>query len=247
MHLKNIDFLEIFGIKVSKLSTDTFLKCINDSISSNKKLTIAYANADTLNKIYLNESLKKIYDTFDLVHPDGIGIYLASKFLNGNDGLEERLSGSDFYLDLINESVLKNWNYFFFGHDSNTLESIKVAYPLLNISALQEGYIFENAKVIEAINEINPDIIIIGLSCPIQEKWIHENKNKINFKVILAVGDGINIFADKKKRGPLFMRKLGLEWVTRYALNPVSNFRKYIVGNPLFIYRLLKEKLKSLK
>jgi len=245
MHLRNIEFLEIFGIKVSKLTYNTFLKCINDSIMGNKKLAVAYANANTLNKLYNNESLKNIYDIFNLVHPDGVGVYLASKFLYGKGGLEEILTGSDFYIDLINESVKKKWSYFFFGHDISTLESVKEAYPRLNISALQEGYTFENEKVVETINEINPDIIIIGLSCPIQEKWILENKNKINFKVILAVGDGIRIFANKKKRGPLFMRRIGLEWLTRYALNPVSNFRKYIIGNPLFIYRVLKEKFKS--
>jgi len=245
MHLKNIEFLEIFGIKVSKLTHNSFLKCINESITGNKKLAVAYANADTLNKSYNIESLKRIYDSFNLVHPDGIGVYLASKFLYGKGGLEERLTGSDFYIDLINESVKKKWSYFFFGNNDRTLESVKKAYPRLNISALQEGYTFENERVVETINKINPDIIIIGLSCPIQEKWIHENINRINFKVILAVGDGIRIFANKKKRGPLFMRRIGLEWVMRYALNPVSNFRKYIIGNPLFIYRVLKEKLKS--
>jgi len=243
MPLKNIHFLEIFGIKVSKLTTDSFLKCINDSITGNKNLSVAYANADTLNKIYKNESLKKIYDSFDLIHADGIGIYLASKFLYGKNGLEERLTGSDFYIKLINESIKKNWSYFFFGHDYNTLSSVKDAYPRLNISALQEGYTFENEKVVEIINKKNPDIIIIGLSCPVQEMWIHENKNRINFKVILAVGDGIGIFANKKKRGPLLMRKIGLEWLTRYALEPVSSFRKYIIGNPLFIYRVVKEKI----
>lgn len=245
MHLKNIDSTEVFEINVSKLTSENFLKCIGSSIKENKKLSIAYANADTLNKIYNDKNLKKIYNAFELVHPDGIGIYLASKFLSGKCGLDERLTGSDFYEVLIKESIKENWSYFFFGHDELTLQKIGKAYPDLNISAVQEGYKFDNEKVIEEINKINPDIIIIGLSCPIQEKWIYENKSRINFKVILAVGDGIKIFAKLKKRGPLFLRKLGFEWLTRYTLNPVSNFRKYILGNPLFIYRVIKDKLKS--
>ena len=245
MNLRNIQHLEIFGIKVNKLTDNSFLKCINESIGENKKLAVAYANADTLNKIYKNENLKKIYNSFDLVHPDGIGIYLASKLLYGKAGLEERLTGSDFYIKLIDKSIEKNWSYFFLGHDYNTLKSVTEAYPSLNVSALQEGYTFENEKVIERINKISPDILIIGLSCPLQEEWIHENKNKINYKVILAVGDGIKIFANTKKRGPLFMRKIGLEWLARYALDPVSNFKKYVIGNPIFIYRVLKEKIKS--
>ncbi|MEO6695813.1 MAG: WecB/TagA/CpsF family glycosyltransferase [Ignavibacteria bacterium] len=247
MHLKEIDFLEIFGIRVSKLTNTSFLKCIDRSIKENKKLSVAYANADTLNKVYSDENLKKIYGSFDLVHPDGIGIYLAAKFLYGNSGLEKRLTGSDFYTYLISNSIEKNWSYFFFGHDTKTLEKISKKYPALNVRGFQEGYNFQSRNVIDTINNINPDILIIGLSCPLQEKWIHKNRDKLNYKVIIAVGDGIKVFADEKRRGPLLLRNLGLEWFARYLTNPVSNFRKYIIGNPLFIYRVLNEKFKSNK
>lgn len=243
--MKKPETINIFGVEINKLTNESFLNYIKAGINHRSRLAIGYANADTLNKIYDDSSLKDIYRSFDLIHPDGTGIYLASGFLFGKNGLNVRLTGSDFYPILINESIKNNWKYFFFGHTDSILEEIRKQHPLLNISGTNEGYHFNNSKVIEKINNAEPDIIIIGLSCPRQEKWMSENREKIKFKVMLAVGDGIRIFANKKKRGPLIFRRLGLEWLARLSSDPVSNFEKYVKGIPLFISRIMALKLKS--
>lgn len=245
MKANKIDTLNIFGVKVSKLTDVTFLECIKICIAENRNLRIGYANADTLNKSYDDANLRNILNSFDIVHPDGIGVYLASRFLYQNDGLEKRLTGSDFYSILIKESTRNNWSFFFFGHTIDTLNEIKRLHPELNIAGLHGGYEFSNSEVINKINAANPDIIIVGLSCPVQEKWVFENSYLLKYKVILCTGDGIKVFAGKKIRGPVFMRKMGLEWSIRYLTNPVSNFKRYIIGVPVFIFRILKENLKT--
>lgn len=237
--------INIFGININKLDNDSFLKVINDGISGRSKLCIAYANADSLNKIYGNAELKQIYRSFPIIHPDGIGVYLASKLLYGNKGLKVRFSGSDFYEHLIKNSILNNHNCYFFGHTEEILTEIKKVNPRLNVSGFQEGYNFITETVISNINRINPDMIVIGLSCPLQEKWMYDNRDKINFGTMIAVGDGIKVFANKKIRGPLFIRKSGFEWLVRLISDPVSNFRKYITGIPLFMIRIIMEKFKS--
>lgn len=243
--MKKPESINIFGVEINKLTNESFLNYIKEGIFSNSRLAIGYANADTLNKIYGDSSLKDIYNSFDLIHPDGTGIYFASGLLFGKNGLDVRLTGSDFYPILINESIKNNWKYFFFGHTDIILEEIRRQYPLLNISGTNEGYHFDNTSVIEKINKAEPDIIIIGLSCPYQEKWMAENKDKIKFKIILAVGDGIKVFANKKRRGPVIFRRLGLEWLTRLVSDPVSNYNKYVKGIPLFISRIMALKLKT--
>lgn len=243
--MKKTGTVNIFGIEIDKLSNESFLHFIKESISKKKKVLIGYANADTLNKIYDDNSLKDIYNSFDLVHPDGIGIYLASGFLFGKNGLNERLTGSDFYPILINESIKQNWKYFFFGHTDEILSEIGKKHPQLNISGSNEGYNFDNSTVTDKINQADPDVIIIGLSCPYQEKWMYDNRDKINFKIMLAVGDGIKVFADKKTRGPKIFRTFGLEWLVRLISDPASNFSKYVRGIPVFISRIIAAKLNS--
>jgi len=212
---------------------------IDEAVTSGNKITIAYANADTLNKIYNDRSLAGIYKTFDYIHPDGIGIFLASKYLFGKTGMSERFTGSDYYLKLITESINKKHSFFFFGHTSEELNKIQKKFPGLKISGLQEGYSFSDEKVIDKINTSGSDILIIGLSCPVQEKWMHKNKDKVNCKVILAVGDGIKVFSGDKIRGPAFMRKFGFEWLVRMFTEPGKNFRRYLLGIPVFIRRVI--------
>ncbi|MBK8982267.1 MAG: WecB/TagA/CpsF family glycosyltransferase [Ignavibacteria bacterium] len=212
---------------------------IDDAVTSGDKITVAYANADTLNKIYNDRSLTGVYKTFDYIHPDGIGIYLASKYLFGKNGMSERFTGSDYYLKLISESINKKHSIFFFGHTSEELNKIQKKFPGLKISGLQEGYNFTDESVIDKINNSGADILIIGLSCPVQEKWMFKFKDKINCNVILAVGDGIKVFSGDKIRGPAFMRKLGLEWLVRMFAEPGKNFSRYFLGIPIFIKRVI--------
>ncbi|MBL8006848.1 MAG: WecB/TagA/CpsF family glycosyltransferase [Ignavibacteria bacterium] len=246
MENKN-SIVEIFGIRIENITNDEFLNLISDGITCGRKMTIAYANADSLNKIYENEFLKNIYRSFDIIHPDGIGVYIASKILYGKNGLQARITGSDFYERLISESVKNNWSCFFFGHKKVILDEIQKSNPLLKISGTEEGYNYESDKIIGKINSAKPDIIIIGLSCPMQENWIFQNKEKINGGILFAVGDGIKVFAGKKLRGPVFIRKMGFEWFVRLINYPIKHFKKYVTGIPKFIYRILKETVKSVK
>lgn len=238
--------INIFGVEINKLTYENFLGIIEETIRKGNQLTIGYANADTLNKIYENNDIKNVYNSFDLIHPDGVGVYLASKFLYGRNGLEQRITGSDFYQLLLDELIKNNRRVFFFGHNESTLNKIKLKHPKLNICGLQEGYNFDDSRVFEKLNNSDTDILIIGISSPLQENWIYKNKDKINFKVILPVGDGIKVFSGEKIRGPLIFRRMGLEWFVRYITAPAANFNKYIIGIPLFIIRILKQKF-SLK
>jgi N-acetylglucosaminyldiphosphoundecaprenol N-acetyl-beta-D-mannosaminyltransferase len=234
--------ITILGIRVSKLTGAELVDLIRDAVDSGKKLKIAYANAHTLNMAYQDESLKRIFHSFDLIHPDGIGIYWASRIMDKDEALPERMTGSDFYKLLTDQSMKNRWRLFFFGHSPEILSRLKENSPGLNIVGLQEGYHFLNVEVIDKINRAKPDILIVGLSCPKQEKWIDGHGDEVKAKVILAVGDGIRVFSGDKPRGPLLLRQLGLEWFVRYLTNPIKYFRRYVIGNPLFILRVLKSK-----
>jgi len=112
-NLRDIDSVNIFGLNISKISYEEFLVYIESSISGKVKRVIGYANADTLNKINKYEQLKDIFSGFDLIHPDGIGVFLASGLLKGKEGLKVRFTGSDIYPVLIDRSIKNNWSYFF--------------------------------------------------------------------------------------------------------------------------------------
>jgi N-acetylglucosaminyldiphosphoundecaprenol N-acetyl-beta-D-mannosaminyltransferase len=239
----NNEKINIFGVHIDKIDYGILLSRIYISISQNKKLTAAYANVNTLNLLYNNPKLKGILNSFDIVHPDGIGAYYASLFLYGKNGFRQRITGSDFYPLLIKESIKRNWRIYFLGHNIKTLEKIKPANQDLNIAGYTEGFNFDTPDIIEKVNNSRADILIAGLGFPGQEEWIKANENQLNCKVILAVGDGIKVFSKTKIRGPAVLGKIGLEWLVRLIINPRRYWKRYLIGNPVFLYRIIKLKL----
>lgn len=235
--------IDIYGLKIKNVSYDSMLDYISDAINKGEKKNITYANANTINWLFRNNQIEGKLNSFDIVHHDGIGIYLASKILYGSKGFSERVTGSDFYPLLASEASKNYWKIFFLGHDEKTLSKIEPVYPKLNICGYNEGYNFDNNEVIKKINLHNPDILIVGLGAPKQENWILENKDRLNYRVCIAVGDGIKVFSKTKARGPSFLRKIGFEWLFRAIVNPLKYGKRYLIGNPLFLYRIIKLKM----
>jgi len=239
--------IELLGIKFSNVSYKEILDAIQFAIQTKKQLTICYANANSINLSFKEIIIRRLLSEFDIVHPDGFGVYLASKLLYGSNGFSLKQSGSDFYKFLIELSIKKKLSLFLFGDMDKTLYKIKLNYPELLIVGLQNGFNFNNKNLLIEINKTNPDILIVGTGTPLQENWIVENKNLINTKIIIAVGDGIKIFAGTKKRGPKFIQKIGLEWFVRFLYEPKRLWKRYFIGIPLFIFRIIKFKFTNAK
>ena len=238
------DSININGIKVDILSYQQFCSLFEGALASRSQIAAGYANANTINVSFKKPELVKYFDFIDIVHPDGIGMNFASKKLNGNKKIP-RFTGSDLYPYLTDIAVKYNSKIFFLGHDDETLNKIPANNKALNICGMQNGYdIPEN--IAEIINNSACDILIVGLGTPLQEKWLFENRYLLKCSFILLVGDGIKVFAGIKQRGPAFFRKSGLEWLYRFIKNPFKYFNRYIIGNPLFLYRIFRIKMRKL-
>ncbi|HMN47659.1 MAG TPA: WecB/TagA/CpsF family glycosyltransferase [Ignavibacteriaceae bacterium] len=235
--------LDILYVEISKVDYSDIQISIKNTFLEGKQIVITGANVNTINLALENLKFREVLSNFNLLHPDGIGVFLASKFLYGKNGFSKRITGSDFYIELIKESLKNNWSFFFFGDTDETLSKISKANPDLYVKGFCNGFNFNNDKLIKDINTAKPDILIVGLGSPKQEDWIVTNRDNVNAKVIVAVGDGIKVFAGTKKRGTKLVRILGLEWFVRLINEPKRLWKRYIIGIPLFILRVLKYKL----
>lgn len=240
---KNPKLIHIWNLKINLLNYSEILNEIISSVKNKKKLSITYANSNTLNKVYKDISTAEKINSFDIIHPDGVGVYFSTRFLFKENIDFKRITGSDLYLLLVNECTRHNFKVFFFGHRLKTLNKIHSHIPDLNICGIQEGYDFDNSSLLKSIQSAHPDVLIVGLGQFKQEEWILSNKDKIDVPVILAVGDGIKVFAGTKIRGPVFARKMGLEWSFRLLRNPFKYWFRYTIGNSLFLMRIIKSKM----
>ena len=238
--------VNINGIKIDITDYSILLQQINSAIDQNRNLCIAYSNANSVNFSYNNPEFKNYLRKFDITHPDGIGIKLAINFLCPGLYKGSRFTGSDFYPLLTADAIKHNRKVFFFGNTEEVLSKISGNNNGLQIAGLHNGYNFEDEKVIAQINASMTDVLIIGLGTPLQEKWIAEHRERISCRVIICVGEGISVFAGTRQRGPVFLHTIGMEWLYRLLSSPLKYFKRYIIGNPLFLYRIIILKMRKL-
>jgi len=238
--------MKFLGIEISSLNYKKIIKKIKTEITEKEegKYLITYLTVASAYKVMKNPKLSSVYNKFNMVHPDGIGISWAAKILFGKNSGIKRMYGSDLYLHLIKEAKKNNWKIFFFGDTQKTLELISKKNPELNIVGFQSGFNFREKEVIKKINNSNADLLIVGMGAPCQELWVTRNLN-VKARVIICVGDGIKVFAGVKKRGPKFLRKAGFEWLVRLLNEPGRLWKRYLLETPQLFYYLIKIKFKE--
>lgn len=237
--------VNILGININDLSYEHLLSYIETGIYLNEKRTAAYVNVNSINQALDSIRFYETLHQFDLRHSDGFGVFLASKVLHGADCLENRNTGSDFYPHLVKKIIERNWRIYILGDTKETLELIQRKNPGMIITGMSSGYGFYTEKVLEEIRKNRPEILLVGLGTPLQEDWIIDNLQKISANVVISVGDGLKVLAGTKFRGPQFIRKIGLEWTFRLLQNPKRYGRRYLLGIPRFLLRIVKEKINN--
>lgn len=237
--------MNICGINIDKISYDEVLAIIDDSIKNNNFISISNPNFYIINSSCKNQALKTTINNMNVRLSDGIGVYLASKFLYGKSGLDSITKGTDLYYKILRYANENNLKMLFYGGDIKTPELLSNImnrhFPDIKITGIFSR--FENKDlVIEQILNTRPDIVFIGLGTPTQENFISINFEKFNIPVSISVGSGIDFISGHMKRAPKWMLKLQLEWLHRLLHEPARLWKRYIIGLPLFFCRVIRFK-----
>jgi N-acetylglucosaminyldiphosphoundecaprenol N-acetyl-beta-D-mannosaminyltransferase len=188
----------------------------------------------------------------DILIPDGIGIVMASHFLNGK--IRKRITGADVFFGLqerLNQG--KGYSVFFLGSTNETLsiiqEKMKVDYPRVKVAGSYsppfklEFSAEDTEAMVKAVNDSGADVLWVGMTAPKQEKWIFQNKDRLKVKFAGAIGAVFDFYAGRVKRAHPFFQKLGLEWLVRLVKEPRRLWRRYLVNTFIFLWCLLWAKL----
>lgn len=208
------------------------------------KKTIFYVDAYHFNIANKDSGYKKILQEATFVHASGIGPVLASRMLGRS--LPERTPTPDFIEEIFAIGERKKWSFYLLGGEERIVEKaagkLRERFPKLKIAGYHHGFFTTHHEVVEEINRAKPDIVMVGMGPPKQEKWIEENKDKINAKVFWAVGALFDVLSGKRKRGPKWVQDMGFEWIFRLFQEPKRLWRRYVFGNTAFLFTVLREK-----
>lgn len=219
----------------NKLINQTFEEYkqgLTDTIVKNGKKFIITANTETFTIAMEDEEFLKILldKNIELIS-DGIGLVKMSKYY-GNK-LKERIPGIDLIGHLLNECNKLNKSVYFYGAKENVINKmipiVKNKYPNLQILGYKNGYSYNRDEIFLEIEQLNPDLCLVALGIPDQEKLIYKHINKFKRGIFIGVGGTFDILSGEKKRAPKIFLKFNLEWLYRITTEPkrIKRFYKY--------------------
>jgi N-acetylglucosaminyldiphosphoundecaprenol N-acetyl-beta-D-mannosaminyltransferase len=230
-------------------SSSVQVKRVDGSTSSLKKRYVKdspnigfFINVNSINLLLSNNDFKDTLQQADRLLADGSGMRLAAK--SAGYLLKDNTNGTDMLPHLCKKCVEQGKSLYFFGSKpgiaAKAASKLRQLYPGLIITGTQHGFIKPDQfqKQIQQINESGCDILLVAMGSPFQEQWLLEHRNKLTCQTALAVGGLFDYYSGDIARAPLFIRELGLEWVWRLSQEPMKKFTRYVIGNPLFLFRI---------
>lgn len=217
------------------------------------KLLINTINAHSYNTALKDAFFAEALMKGDALIPDGASIVMACRKLKAKSQPTERIAGWDLFAMEMERLNQKGGTCFFMGSSEKVLklirEKAKTVYPNIRIETYSPPYKpefseEENRAIIEAINRANPDLLWIGMTAPKQEKWAYRHWNELDIHCHCGtIGAVFDFFAGTMERAPLWWQEHSLEWLYRLLKEPKRMWRRYIIGNTLFIWNIFREML----
>lgn len=215
------------------------------------KLLINTINAHSYNTALKDSLFAEALTKGDVLIPDGASVVMACRWLKAKSQPVERIAGWDLFVHEMDRLNRKGGTCFFMGSSEKVLELIRkraaVDYPNIKVETYSPPYKPEfseedNKGIIEAINKANPDLLWIGMTAPKQEKWTYTHWKELDIHCHVGnIGAVFDFFASTVERAPLWWQEHGLEWLYRLLKEPKRMWRRYIIGNTLFLKNVVKE------
>lgn len=216
------------------------------------KILINTINAHSYNTAQKDNLFAEALKNGNFLIPDGISIVKACKFLKAQSRPQKRIAGWDLFQMEMQKLNSKGGKCFFMGSSEKVLKLIKqqaaIDYPNIIVECYSPPYKQEftekdNEAITNAINCANPDLLWIGMTAPKQEKWVYSHWKELNIHChVGTIGAVFDFFARTVDRAPIWWQAHGIEWLYRLIKEPKRMWRRYIIGNTLFLYNICKEK-----
>ncbi|MBI5647182.1 MAG: WecB/TagA/CpsF family glycosyltransferase [Ignavibacteriae bacterium] len=235
------------GVRLDLLEQAAILERVAAAIATRTRCVIAGPHFSILLQAQDDDALRVTLNSCDIVHPDGIGSVLGLRI--GAGVAARRVNGTDLYVAMLRSFPPTDVRYYFLGGDDETQRrlraSLREKWSQLSSERIHgaAGLLrLDDAGPADAVNAASPDVLFVGLGSPLQFQWIERWRDVLHVPVIVAVGAGLEFLSGRRARAPRLMRALGLEWLHRLLLEPRRLWRRYLLGIPRFLVRILRER-----
>lgn len=235
--------ISVLGVPFDIITMEQTIEQILTFMQGNECKSVYTPNPEMIMTAREDQEFAEVLQNGDLVIPDGIGVVIASRL--GKNPLPERVAGYDTVQNLFQRMKDTSFTVYFLGAAPGIAEEaaqkMKAKYPGLQIVGWHHGYFTKEDEpaILKEINETKPDLLLVGLGFPRQEKWIAVHQKQLPVKVCIGVGGSFDGMSGKVKRAPVFFQKIGLEWFYRLLRQP-TRWRR-MLQLPVFLWHVAKE------
>lgn len=240
-----MNICRILGVPFANISPSEAVDKVVSYLNGNGKSMIFTPNPEMVMEARKNKEFMEILNSSTMNVPDGIGIIYGSKFTS--NPIKERVAGYDLMLGVFDKMKDMGKTAYFFGGAPEIADRAKAAieerFPGLNIVGTANGYFDKEREkeIIAEINNLKPDLLLVGIGFPKQEKWIYDHIKELNIKAAAGVGGSFDGWCGNVPRAPEFFINHNIEWLYRLIKQPSRIGR--MMQLPLFMLAVIKNKI----
>lgn len=241
--------IKILNTYIDNLSMEETVDEVDKFIVADKALHLMGVNADKINTLQEDEQLRDIVNGCDIINADGASVIWASKVLK--KPLKERVAGIDLMQELLVHAQKKGYGVYFLGAKENVVKKMVMVfrkrYPNLKICGYRNGYFKKEdwSEIAQQIQKSGAQIVFVGITSPLKEYLVEYFQEQGLTCVFMGVGGSFDVLSGNIPRAPLWMQKIGMEWLFRVMQEPGRLWKRYFVGNLRFIISVYKERLRK--
>ncbi len=239
--------VDVLGLPLRPLEAETLMDLLVERGRRGMRTTVCYANAHTSNLAVRDPSFAELLHSADILFADGRSVVWASRWSDGR--LPSRLTSADYFPAFAGRCARAGVSLYLLGGGRGIAEkAVRRLHELVgnvNIVGSHHGYFADSdsAAIVKEINACKPDVLVIGMSSPRQERWLAEHGDELSASVQWCVGALLDYLAGVERRAPGWLCRIGGEWLFRLCVDPVGKWRRYLLGNPLFVMNVIRWRL----
>jgi N-acetylglucosaminyldiphosphoundecaprenol N-acetyl-beta-D-mannosaminyltransferase len=243
-----LETISLLGVMVSRVNPHSACKQILQWIKEKQRIYVCVAPVSTLVDCQRIAGYRKIINQAAMVTPDGVPVVWLAQ-LKGAKGIA-RTYGPDLMRLTCDLGQNLGLRHFFYGGTPQTLiqlqNCLRAMYPKIEITGVYAPGFYsqvqqESDEVLRLINESRSDILWIGLGSPKQDFWMNIHRSLLNVPVMIGSGAAFDFISGVKPEAPRWMQRTGLGWFFRLCSEPKRLWRRYLIGNTLFVYYVIKD------
>ena len=248
---KNILLLDV---KISRVTPTLAYQQICQWVQDRQQKYVCVAPVSTLVDAKRDSNYRQVVNAADMVTPDGVPVVWLAKLKGARE--IQRTYGPDLMRLVCNQGQSLGLRHFFYGGTQQTLvqlqNCLKAIYPQIKmVGVYAPPFRFqaeqESKEILQLMNNAQADVLWIGLGSPKQDFWMHIHRPLLNVPVMVGSGAAFDFLSQVKPEAPRWMQNIGMGWFFRLCCEPERLWRRYIIGNSLFLYYVFKDLLTRIK